>query len=854
MRRFAIALPVALALSASVTHRADSADAWRSRVVARLLQAYDAPASAQPANAAASPFEARFDAAGRVQMDVHYACAAAAPARALTDAGLSIGSSVRLGNFCVVEGWANPAALARIAALPEVTQVRVPQYVLRDHPPPMKSAEIEAAIARRTIKGQVRAQASSGTGIDANGVSIMRADQFVAQTGASGQGITVGVQSGGVSNISTITTRHELPTVRVLALNDGAQSPAGDEGTALLEEVHAVAPGAALAFCGPGTFVEFTSCLGQLVAAGATVLADDLIFPPTDLMSLNGTDQQAITAFLQQNPNVLMFTAAGNFNGSYWEGPYAAVSAASVGVNNLSCVSSGGQVDHYLATFGSPSNYSQLLTVLQGSSFPMEFAWADPPGQNVSNFDVYWTNITDPTQTGCFPTAIVNGSILTPYLSLPQGIYTIYVATPDTTLQGKLIKLLFAGDGLTSLSIPSSGSIGSAQGLANGVVTVGAVNGSDGVGNGIESFSTVGPLSVAFPSPAQIQAPLLVAPDGINVDAVGTYFQSALFPDGNFYGTSASVPNAAAVGALLRSAFPAFSPAQILTALQDGAAPLGNGIPNATFGYGRVDALGALATVPLPTISALQDATVVGGSSTTPIAFTVSGTGALHFAVVSSVPAIVPSSIAAAGSPGVTVTPSNCGTGTMSCMLYVTPALGHSGTANLTFSVLDGASRGASATMSVTVTTPDGPTLTINSGADQRFTAGTGSASPVAFTLTGAGVVTVHASSSNLSLVSTNELAVSSGCGTSTQSCTLSISTASGASGSATITLTATDAWGQAASGTIALQVDPGASTSGGSGTGATGGGGGGALEWWTLGALCTLALRRGTRRERVQR
>ena len=88
-------------------------------------------------------------------------------------------------------------------------------------------------------------------------------------------------------------------------------------------EIHAVAPGAGLAFCGPNTFVEYTSCLGQLIAAGATVLVDDIIFPGEDVMSTNSTNAQAIGQLLIQNPNVAMFTSAGNYTGSYWEGPTA---------------------------------------------------------------------------------------------------------------------------------------------------------------------------------------------------------------------------------------------------------------------------------------------------------------------------------------------------------------------------------------------------------------------------------------------------------------------------------------------------------------------------------------------------
>ena len=111
---------------------------------------------------------------------------------------------------------------------------------------------------------------------------------------------------------------------------------------------------------------------------------------------------------------------------------------------------------------------------------------------------------------------------------------------------------------MTTLSASTPGAIVSTQAVAPGVITIGAVNGSDGVGNTIEPFSSLGTADAAVPNTQQIQAPVLVAPDGISVDAAQTYFQGFLFPDGNFYGTSAAVPNAGAVAALIRGAFPGF--------------------------------------------------------------------------------------------------------------------------------------------------------------------------------------------------------------------------------------------------------------------------------------------------------
>src|SRR5262249_18200173 len=161
-------------------------------------------------------------------------------------------------------------------------------------------------------------------------------------------------------------------------------------------------------------------------------------------------------------------------------------------------------------------------------------------------------------------------------------------------------------------------------------------------------------------------------------DAAQTYFAGFLFPDGNFYGTSASVPNAGAVAALIQSAFPALSATEVLKALQDGATHLGSSTPpDYTYGYGRVDAMGALGTFPAPTITAtLPDSTIDPGKSTSAYPITVSGTGALHFSIKSSDTTLIPASSVAAGTAGVTIAPSTCGSATLTCTVMVTAVNG----------------------------------------------------------------------------------------------------------------------------------------------------------------------------------
>src|SRR5206468_4138836 len=146
------------------------ADDWRLRVSAKLLSVYDAPATAR-----ASVTSARFNAQGLVQADVHYDCSN--EAWSVISTNLSVSSSIRLASYCVIEGWVAPDSLAQLASLTGVKRVSLSSYGIV---PRMKAST---------------AAAPAAGAINANGVSIMHADQFVSQTGINDTGAKVGVQS-----------------------------------------------------------------------------------------------------------------------------------------------------------------------------------------------------------------------------------------------------------------------------------------------------------------------------------------------------------------------------------------------------------------------------------------------------------------------------------------------------------------------------------------------------------------------------------------------------------------------------------------------------------------------------------
>ncbi|HMK84936.1 MAG TPA: S8 family serine peptidase [Steroidobacteraceae bacterium] len=788
---------------------------WRSHVSADVLKLYGAPASTEAlagasASAGAIGNHARFDAQGRLQIDVKYECVLGAPLPALRGAGLIVGTVVAATPFCVVEGWSALRAIPAVAGVAGVTRVELPHYAARRRP-------ALGAAARSSLPAaglHASPQSGNSPAIDGEGVTLMHADQFISQTSVNGSGVHIAVMSDDVTSLATIQGRGELPAVDVVQPSSNAtpNPDPTDEGTMMLEEVHAVAPGASLAFCAPLTSVEYLACLQTLITAGASIVVDDIAYIGEDVMSAQSEMATGIANLLSANPSLALFTVTENYNGSYWQGPYAPVSTASQ--FNLTSLSCGSQTDYYVNSFAGAGG--EAVGVLASGTYPGLFQWADPYGANASNFDVYLIDVTSSSGT-CLSAA---GSTDT-YMDLTQAWnvsdqYALYIATPDQSLAGKYLKLLIGGDGATTLSTSTPGSVVSPQAFVAGVNLVGAVNGSDNIGDTIEPFSGLGPIQLELPAPLQIQAPLMVAPDAIYVDSASTDF--AVPANGLFYGTSAAAPNAAAVAALLRAAFPSLTPSELTAALQSGAAALGSATPNSTFGYGRVDAVGALQSIPGPQISGFSSASITGGTSSSSLPVTVNGTGALRLSV--SPAALIP-----ADSSGVELAPSNCGNGASVCSLVLTPAIGQSGTTTVTLTVTDGANRSASMQAQVTVLKPAPPTVSLTSGGSQSVDVNT-SIAPVTFNLTGTGPLAVSSTVHDLSSV-----ALSSGCGMSSLNCTANIGKAPSSASSASLTILVADSYGQQATATATVSViQPGS------------GGGGGALGWVSVVGLAALA------------
>jgi hypothetical protein len=204
--------------------------------------------------------------------------------------------------------------------------------------------------------------------------------------------VVVGVISGGIDSLANAQATGDLGAVTV--------PPGYDEGTAMLEIVHDLAPGASLLFSSDGnTPLEFINAVNCLKDAGADVIVDDVVFfnePAFEDGPIAQTVREAVQA------GVSYFTSAGKFAQVHVEQPYCAGPDA---LHDFDCgtgtvafgmiVPPGGQVVCVLQwndQFGGSANDYDLLAVdtlgdllaaslnLQdGTQDPFELlAWANP--------------------------------------------------------------------------------------------------------------------------------------------------------------------------------------------------------------------------------------------------------------------------------------------------------------------------------------------------------------------------------------------------------------------------------------------------------------------------------------------
>jgi subtilisin family serine protease len=427
-----------------------------------------------------------------------------------------------------------------------------------------------------SIRPAERGRPRTGT-VTSEGDAASHAD-MVRALGYDGTGVTVAVISDGIDHASSAVASGDLPTVTVPAA-PGCTPGSGDEGTALLEIVHDLAPGAPLLFSGGGASgLAFANAVGCLQAAGARVIVDDLGFFDEPYFE-DGPVALAVRAAV--DAGVSYHTAAGNDAQAHVEQPFRA------------------STNDFHDFNGGPVDQADDMVVPPGGTAICVLQWNDPFGGSANDYDLgifdaslnlitASTNLQTGSQDPLEIAGVINNS------ASPQ---VIKVAIQKSAGADRLLDLFCPGAFLLQYDTPA-GSIFSQAALPE-AVTVGAIDVSDPGLQVVESYSSEGPVTIFFPSPAMRAKPDIAGFDGVQITNAGG-FPPGCPPDCRFFGTSAAAPHSAAVAALLLDKMPTLLPSEVALALRAGADDVGIPGFDATSGAGRLDALRAVGNVCLP--------------------------------------------------------------------------------------------------------------------------------------------------------------------------------------------------------------------------------------------------------------
>ena len=484
----------------------------------------------------------------------------------------------------------------------------------------LSAAEIDLVAAQPVvskISPIVGAKVNAGS-VLSEGVAALRADRVQAQLRVTGRKTRIGVISDGIESIAAPAatgdipvTSGGLPKVELCPLNDNS----GDEGTAMLEIVHDMAPSAALAFCpafgdaGQQGLADAVTWLATQAfgGKGADVIVDDVGFL-TEPFFQDGVIAQAVDAAVAHG--VSYFSSAGNSADAHYEHAYQDIIPGDDLLFPF-------DTHDFGTVAGLPPDIGwDGLVAGNGNFFAAFLQWNDPFGGSANDYDIYIFDVDgdlagepgsdfpigapgveeqdgddDPLEVAFvvneFPGPTPVGTI--------KGFFMVidrFFADPN-----KLLELQFNGFFAVdpSKNIADGSIFGHAASRgAMAVAATGAVENIDGTPNPgldvIEAFSSRGPSRIFFkpngtPSVEVRSKPNTTAVDGTSVTGVNFFTP--------FFGTSASAPHAAAVAALLKDVDPDLRPAGIARILRETSLERGDPGFDTTWGFGLIDAFAA---------------------------------------------------------------------------------------------------------------------------------------------------------------------------------------------------------------------------------------------------------------------
>lgn len=568
---------------------------------------------------------------GRVVVYVRFDSGAAVGADALRDAGSQVVDVSR--RYQTVTVAATPEELRRLAALARVasvTPVHAPVVAGASSAKPATSS-VTPCFGAATSEGDIQLNAMAardGFEVDGSGVKVGILSDSFNRDGAADTNASADVASGdlpGPGNPCGLTA-----PVQVL---DDSTAGGEDEGRAMAQIVHDLAPGANLAFASAfGGESAFAENIGKLAKAGSKVIVDDVFYTEEPFFQ-DGPVAVAVNEAVAGGASYL--SAAGNDNLidakgrdiASWEAPKfrepggcpPPVVALSEEIEKVEGPGSGLNPSHCMDFDPGPGSDETFgITVSKGATLFADFQWAEPWNGVKSDLDAYLLNSagevielsakdnSSPSGTQR-PLEELEWQNETGAAAQVQLVINRYSGSEKTPLK---FALLENGGGVTATEYPKS----------SGEDTVGpTIFGHSGSAAAVsvaaapyfdseepEFYSSRGPLTHYFGpvvgvtpaaplgSPETIAKPDVTATDG----GANTFFGACEEHTWRFYGTSAAAPHAAAVAALELQAEPLATTSKVREALTGSASPIGAPpFPHAAVGAGLVDAPEAIAQI-----------------------------------------------------------------------------------------------------------------------------------------------------------------------------------------------------------------------------------------------------------------
>jgi subtilisin family serine protease len=386
----------------------------------------------------------------------------------------------------------------------------------------------------------------------------------------------------GVTHMADAVASGDLPP-DVQVLKPGS----GDEGTAVLEILHDIAPGAALALYSPDTSAEMVAGIDALAAAGARILVDDLAFFDEPRFE-DGMIARAARNFATGGR--LYVTAAGNAAQQHYRSGYRRLADQGFPASRWPAV-------HNYEPSG--VDIGNTLIIPGGCRVVVILQWNNPFGAAGDDFDLFLGSdegilafSLDPQDGTGDPYELVAFTNSTPDpIAAFIAVAEFAVVSPPSALV--LDYVVHSIDCEASLQHVTTAESVSGHAAVSEVLSVGAV--AAATPDEIQPYSSRGPASIAFPAPEARNVPSISG-----VDCVATRVGQLGVFSSPFCGTSAAAAHVGGVAALLMEQAPSLSSEQYRAILMGSAVDLGPVGFDFTYGAGRVDALAALRAIRPP--------------------------------------------------------------------------------------------------------------------------------------------------------------------------------------------------------------------------------------------------------------